>query len=91
MADHIENNNGHGKNIQSFNANLLQQLQPFVFEIDPKNKAVLHNKFYVPQHIRFIVVSRILCAVPLIFLYFSKSAFLPNSLAVFAKIVASTK
>jgi 1-acyl-sn-glycerol-3-phosphate acyltransferase len=48
-ANNIENNNGHGKSIQSFNTNILQQLQPFVFEIDPKNKAVLHNKFYVPQ------------------------------------------
>ena len=33
------------------------------------------NRSYVLQHIRFIVVSRILCAVPLIFLYFSMSVF----------------
>jgi len=41
--------NGHGRNIQSFNANLLQQLQPFVFEIEAGDTKKLHEKFYVPQ------------------------------------------
>jgi 1-acyl-sn-glycerol-3-phosphate acyltransferase len=45
----IDNNNGHGKSIQSFNANLLQQLQFFVFEIAKTDKATLHKKFNVPQ------------------------------------------
>ena len=48
-ANDIDSYNGHGKSIQSFNAGLLQQLQPFVFEIDATNKEDLHNKFYVPQ------------------------------------------
>jgi len=48
-ANDISSNNGHGKNIQSFNANLLQQLQSFVFEIESGDKALLHQKFYVPQ------------------------------------------
>lgn len=48
-ADDIESNNGHGKNIQSFNSNLLQQLQPFVFEIDQKDKLGLHKYLYVQQ------------------------------------------
>jgi 1-acyl-sn-glycerol-3-phosphate acyltransferase len=48
-ADDISSNNGHGKNIQSFNANLLQQLQPFVFEIAANDKAALQQKFYVQQ------------------------------------------
>jgi 1-acyl-sn-glycerol-3-phosphate acyltransferase len=48
-ANDIEGNNGHGKSIQSFNNNLLQQLQPFVFEIDENDKSSLQNKLYVPQ------------------------------------------
>jgi 1-acyl-sn-glycerol-3-phosphate acyltransferase len=48
-AGNIDNNNGHGKNIQSFNANLLQQLQPFVFEIAKTDTAALHKKFHIPQ------------------------------------------
>ena len=48
-ANDISSSNGHGKNIQSFNANLLQQLQPFVFEIDATDKVALHQKFYAPQ------------------------------------------
>ncbi|NOT91392.1 MAG: hypothetical protein HOP05_06855 [Ferruginibacter sp.] len=48
-ADDIENNNGHGKNIQSFNSNLLQQLQPFIFEIHKNDKPALHKKLYVQQ------------------------------------------
>ena len=39
--------NGHGKSIQSFNSNLLQQLQPFVFEIDKNDQSQLHKTFYV--------------------------------------------
>ncbi len=41
--------NGHGKSIQSFNSNLLQQLQPFVFEIDKEDKTQLHKTFYAAQ------------------------------------------
>jgi 1-acyl-sn-glycerol-3-phosphate acyltransferase len=48
-ANDITAGNGHGRNIQSFNANLLQQLQPFVFEIDKGDKKTLHEKLYVPQ------------------------------------------
>ena len=48
-ADDISGNNGHGKNIQSFNNILLKQLQPFVFEIDANDKAGLHQKFYLQQ------------------------------------------
>ncbi|GAB2828013.1 lysophospholipid acyltransferase family protein [Ferruginibacter profundus] len=48
-ADDIKDDNSHGKNIQSFNTNLLQQLQPFVFEIDKTDTKELHRKFYVPQ------------------------------------------
>lgn len=47
--NNIESNNGHGKSIQSFNTNLFQQLQPFVFEIDKKDKEELHKRFYLPQ------------------------------------------
>lgn len=45
----ISSGDSHGKKIQLFNANLLQQLQPFVYEIDATDKAMLHQKFYVPQ------------------------------------------
>jgi 1-acyl-sn-glycerol-3-phosphate acyltransferase len=48
-ANDINAGNGHGRNIQSFNANLLQQLQPFVFEIEAGDKKTLHEKLYVPQ------------------------------------------
>jgi hypothetical protein len=48
-ANDIDNTNGHGKSIQSFNAALLQQLRPFVFEIDNADAAALHNKLYLPQ------------------------------------------
>ena len=48
-ANDISSSSGHGKNIQSFNASLLQQLQPFVFEIDANDIAALHQKFYVHQ------------------------------------------
>jgi 1-acyl-sn-glycerol-3-phosphate acyltransferase len=48
-SNDITDGNGHGKNIQSFNANLLQQLQPFVFEIECNNKVELRKKFYTPQ------------------------------------------
>ncbi len=41
--------NGHGKLIQSFNSNLLQQLQPFVFEINKNNKEELLKAFYIAQ------------------------------------------
>ena len=46
-ATDIQSDNGHGRSIQSFNSKLLQQLQPFVFEIDPADKRLLHEKFYV--------------------------------------------
>ncbi len=45
----INTNNGHGKNIQSFNANLLQQLRPFVFEINKVDTKALHHQLYLPQ------------------------------------------
>lgn len=48
-AGDIENENSHGKNIQSFNNNLVQQLQPLVFEIAGNNEEALYNKFYCPQ------------------------------------------
>jgi 1-acyl-sn-glycerol-3-phosphate acyltransferase len=48
-ANDINAGNGHGRNIQSFNANLVQQLQPFVFEIEAADKKMLHEKLYVPQ------------------------------------------
>jgi 1-acyl-sn-glycerol-3-phosphate acyltransferase len=48
-ADKTGTANSHGKNIQSFNADLLQQLQPFVFEIAETDTTTLHKKFYVPQ------------------------------------------
>ena len=41
--------NGHGKSIQSFNSNLLQQLQPLVFEIDKNDQAQLRKAFHVGQ------------------------------------------
>jgi 1-acyl-sn-glycerol-3-phosphate acyltransferase len=48
-ASNINGDNSYGKNIQSFNANLVQQLQSFVFEIDKKDVKELQQKFYVPQ------------------------------------------
>ena len=48
-ANNIDTTTSHGKSIQSFNATLLQQLQPFVFEIDSTDTKALHNKLYVPQ------------------------------------------
>ena len=48
-AKDIDTINGHGKSIQSFNANLLQQLQLFVFEIDKDDTKALHKKLYVQQ------------------------------------------
>jgi len=39
----------HGRSIQVFNTNLQEQLAPFVFEIDKKDKTQLHKRFYVPQ------------------------------------------
>jgi 1-acyl-sn-glycerol-3-phosphate acyltransferase len=41
-------NNVEGKNIQSFNAALNKQLQPFVFEINKADSAQLQQKFYFP-------------------------------------------
>jgi 1-acyl-sn-glycerol-3-phosphate acyltransferase len=48
-AADMDGQNGHGRNIQSFNTCLLQQLQPFIFEIDDKNKEELNKRFYIPQ------------------------------------------
>jgi 1-acyl-sn-glycerol-3-phosphate acyltransferase len=59
-AGGIDNNNGHGKNIQSFNANLLQQLHPFVFEIAKTDTAALHKFFYIPQ----LFLKKILLFIP---------------------------
>jgi 1-acyl-sn-glycerol-3-phosphate acyltransferase len=44
----IQAESGHGKTIQSFNARLWQQLQPFVFEIADNDKAGLHRQFHTP-------------------------------------------
>ncbi|MBP6023635.1 1-acyl-sn-glycerol-3-phosphate acyltransferase [Ferruginibacter sp.] len=52
--------NGHGKSIQSFNSNLLQQLQPFVFEIDKNDQAQLYKTFYVVQS----TVKKVLLFIP---------------------------
>jgi len=38
-----------GKAIRNFNANLENQLRPFVFEIDANDRPALHKEFYVPQ------------------------------------------
>ncbi|WP_462255056.1 1-acyl-sn-glycerol-3-phosphate acyltransferase [Ferruginibacter sp.] len=59
-AKNIDDANGHGKNIQSFNASLLQQLQPFVFEIDTHNKLELHKILYVQQP----PIKKILLGIP---------------------------
>jgi 1-acyl-sn-glycerol-3-phosphate acyltransferase len=48
-SSNINGDNSYGKNIQSFNTNLVQQLQSFVFEIDKKDAKELQQKFYVPQ------------------------------------------
>ncbi len=48
-AKDITNGEGHGKAIQSFNSNLSQQLQPFIFEIDSNDTQALHRAFHVPQ------------------------------------------
>ena len=48
-AKDITTGEGHGKAIQSFNNNLSQQLQPFVFEIDKNDSVGLHQAFYEPQ------------------------------------------
>lgn len=58
--NNIESNNGHGKSIQSFNTKLLQQLQPFVFEINKSDKEELQKRFYVPQSI----LKKILLFIP---------------------------
>lgn len=47
-AADVDNNIGHGRSIQSFNSNLLKQLQPFVFEINAEGKNALQDKLYVP-------------------------------------------
>jgi 1-acyl-sn-glycerol-3-phosphate acyltransferase len=59
-AKNIDDSSGHGKNIQSFNTSLLQQLQPFVFEINAHNKTELHRIFYVPQPL----IKKILLGIP---------------------------
>ena len=59
-AEDVNPDNGHGKSIQSFNTKLLQQLQPFVFEIDKNNTQKLYNTFYVHQP----VVNKILFFIP---------------------------
>ncbi len=56
----IDMNDGLGKSIQTFNANLLQQLQPFVFEITNGDTKALHNKLYVPQSL----LKKILLGIP---------------------------
>ncbi|MBS1510205.1 MAG: 1-acyl-sn-glycerol-3-phosphate acyltransferase [Bacteroidetes bacterium] len=56
----IVSDNGHGRSIQSFNAKLLQQLQPFVFEIAPGDAAALKKQFFIPQP----VLKKILLFIP---------------------------
>ncbi len=56
----IDDNNGHGRNIQTFNNYIIQQLQPFVFEIDAGNKTALHKTFYVPQPL----IKKIILGIP---------------------------
>lgn len=56
----ITTGEGHGKAIQSFNSNLSQQLQPFVFEIDSDDTAGLHKAFYVSQS----AIKKILLFIP---------------------------
>jgi len=48
-AGDIKNDSSDGQKIQSFNTNLLPQLQSFVFEINKNDTATLHQKFYVPR------------------------------------------
>jgi 1-acyl-sn-glycerol-3-phosphate acyltransferase len=48
-TDAVAADNGHGKSIQVFNSKLLQQLRPFIFEIDNKNKEGLNKYFYIAQ------------------------------------------
>lgn len=48
-GDDIDLKDTHGKSIQTFNSNLQEQLANFVFEIDKKDTAQLHTRFYVPQ------------------------------------------
>jgi 1-acyl-sn-glycerol-3-phosphate acyltransferase len=55
-------NKSHGRSIQSFNNNLLQQLQGFVFEINAKDEAALQGKFYVAQPL----LKKILLFIPAI-------------------------
>ena len=56
----ITTGEGHGKAIQSFNSNLSQQLQPFVFEIDTNDTKGLHQAFYVPQS----TIKKVLLFIP---------------------------
>jgi 1-acyl-sn-glycerol-3-phosphate acyltransferase len=48
-ANDIVGDNGHGKNIQSFNTNLLHQLSSCVFEINKNDKTALQKVFYLSQ------------------------------------------
>ncbi|WP_462219273.1 1-acyl-sn-glycerol-3-phosphate acyltransferase, partial [Ferruginibacter sp.] len=80
--NNIESSNGHGKSIQSFNTKLLQQLQPFVFEINKSNKEELHKRFYVPQSL----LKKILLFIPSIIgwllhvpLYFPVKIYVQNA------------
>ncbi len=50
-AKDITTGEGHGKAIQSFNSNLSQQLQPFIFEIEANDTKALHQAFHVPQSV----------------------------------------
>ena len=48
-ANDIDNKDGFGKAIQSFNTILQRQLSSFVYEIDKSDKEKLHAQFFVPQ------------------------------------------
>lgn len=49
--DDINNEDGAGKSIHTFNAKLRKQLAPFVFEIEESDKEKLQNHFYIHQSV----------------------------------------
>lgn len=49
IQENMNTTQGHGRYIQAFNANLQNQLQPFVYEIDGSDREKLHHTLYVRQ------------------------------------------
>jgi len=47
--DHMNQEDGAGKSIQTFNANLQKQLAPYVFEIAESDEKTLRDNFYIRQ------------------------------------------